>query len=190
MTFTAGSISASGKFGLTIADGAVTVTGNGVTINVDGEQFTGSFSIDAESTFTSFTITSATLLLGNGVFKVDDLSGSFSLGATDSSTNLIGDFDASVDGATFTGGVGITVTSSSVTLSGTSDTLTIGDNTVSGDFTASDNAGTITVGGTNISASFGGGLVTIGSGASFSVTVTTGDVTGSFSGGDVGGCCE
>jgi hypothetical protein len=183
VTFASGTISTSGSFGLSISEGAVTVVGNNVTINVDGEQFTGSFSIDAESTTTTFTITDASLLFGGGLFQIDDLTGSFTLGSGgNSSSGLSGDFNATVGGATFTGAVGITVAASAITLSGTSDTLTIGDETVSGNFTASDNAGTITVGGSNINASLGGGLVTVGPGASMSLTVTTGDVTGSFSG--------
>ncbi|HEY1684279.1 MAG TPA: hypothetical protein VGG19_05925, partial [Tepidisphaeraceae bacterium] len=182
VTFTSGGVNASGTFGVSIADGSVTVVGTDVTITVDSEKFTGNFSIIAGSTSTEFDVTDASLFFGSAAMQINNLSGSFTLGSSSSSDNLQGDFDASIGGVSFTGEAGITVSDSDITLSGNTDTLTIGDQTVTGDFTASDSAGTITLGGSNISASLGNGLVTIGGASSFSISIGTNSVSGSFSG--------
>ena len=72
-------------------------------------------------------------------------------------------------------------------VSGTADTFAIGDNTLAGNFTFTQSGSDLALGITNLTASLGGGLVKIGgqaasSGATANLTVSSGQVSGSFSG--------
>ncbi len=141
--FSGSSASTSGQFTATISAGSVQLSGTGVTITVDGENFTGSFAVDAEPTYTSFTMTDASLSFGGGVVSLTGLTGSFEADdAGNYSGSVSGTLAATSGSASISGSAAVVFGSNgALSLAGTSDTITVGNETVSGDFTLTDDSG-------------------------------------------------
>lgn len=183
VAFAGGGVTSSGDFSATFDDTGVHIGASNVSVIVQNESFTGSFTVDAQPTLTTFTITAATLHFGSDLLQVDDLNGNFSIDSSGSASGTVsGTLAASIGQGSFSGLVGVGFGGGTVTLSGNGDTLAIGDETITGDFTLTDNgSGSVSMSGTSISASLGGGLVTVG-GASLSLSLASGSVVGSFTG--------
>ena len=85
----------------------------------------------------------------------------------------------------FAGGVAVTFGAGTMSLSGTSDTLTVGDQSISGSFsisqTGSGAGSTVSVSASGVNASLGGGLVKV-TGGSLTATVGSGSFSASVSG--------
>jgi hypothetical protein len=186
--FSGSSASTSGQFTATITGGSVQLSGTGVTITVDGENFTGSFAVDAEPTYTSFTMTNASLSFGGGVVSVTGLTGNFEANNTGNySGSVSGTLSASSGSAAISGSVAVEFGSSNaMTLSGTSDTITVGDQTVSGNFTLTDNSGDVNISASGVSTNLGGGLVQVTNG-SLNASITDNTFSGNVSGSVVAG---
>ncbi len=186
--FSGSSASTSGQFTATISGGSVQLSGTGVTVTVDGENFTGSFAVDAEPTYTSFTMTNASLSFGGGVISVTGLTGSFEAdNAGNYSGSVSGTLAASSGSASISGSAAVVFGSNSaLTLAGTSDTISVGDQTVSGNFTLADNSGDVSISASGVSTNLGGGLVQVTNGslnASITDNTFNGNVSGSVSAG-------
>ena len=185
--FTGSSTQASGNFTANVSGGSAQIVGNNVTIMVDNQAFTGSFTVDAQTTYTAFTMTNATLSFGGGLVSVSGLTGSFQQSAGSNYTgSASGTLSATAGQASISGSAALNFgNDGTLSLAGTSDTLAIGNQSVSGSFNFTD----ATVGGTsnvsisasNVSANLGGGLVTVGNG-SFSASDTQSGFTGLVNG--------
>ncbi len=186
--FSGSSASTSGQFTATISGGSVQLSGTGVTITVDGENFTGSFAVDAEPTYTSFTMTNASLSFGGGVVSVTGLTGSFEAdNAGNYSGSVSGTLAASSGSASISGSAAVVFGSNSaLSLAGTSDTISVGDQSVSGNFTLTDNSGDVSISASGVSTHLGGGLVQVSNGslnAEITSSTFSGNVSGSVSAG-------
>jgi hypothetical protein len=185
--FSSGGTSASGNFTANISGGSAQIVGNNVTINVDNEAFTGSFSVNAQPTYTAFTMTSASLSFGGGLVSVTGLTGSFQTSSGSNYTgSASGTLSATVGQATIAGSAAVDFGSDgTLTLAGTGDTIVLGNQFISGDFNLTDatanSVSNVSIGATNVSVSLGGGLVDVSDG-SFSANITQSGFTGSVSG--------
>ena len=187
-----GSVSGTVAFsggGVTVTSGALTATvsgssygfsGTNVVLTVLGQQISGSFAITASAGSTTFGITSATLLFGNGLLSVGNLSGSFTVSGGATTGTVSGSIATSIGSAAFAGNVSLGFSGSTMSLSGTSDTLTVGDQSVAGNFsisqTGSGASTAVSFSATGVTASLGGGVVTLSSG-----TLTASIASGAFS---------
>lgn len=183
ISFSGGGVTSSGDFYASFDGTGTHIGADNVNVIVHGQTFAGSFSVDAQPTSTTFTVTDASLQYGSGLLTVTDLTGSFTVNSGGTATGTVsGTMAASIGQASFSGGLAVGFGSTSLTLSGTNDVLTIGDESISGSFSITDDgAGTLTISATDVSANLGGGLVTV-DGASLSVTATSGSVVGTFTG--------
>ncbi len=182
-----GGSSVSGAISVTFDANGYHLGGSNVSIAVLGQTITGSFTIDASGGSTTFTITNASLLFGNGLLTADHLTGSFTIdGSNNAAGTVSGVLATTIGGAAIAGGISVVFGASAMTLAGTSDTVTVGDQSVSGDFSVSQSGSgagtTVSVAATGVNALLGpGGLVRV-TNASFNLSLSQGQFTGSASG--------
>ena len=180
--FSSGGVSvASGAFSVTVGNSSFSLSGTNVVLNVLGQQLSGSFTVSAGAGSTTFTITDATLLFGGGVLSADNLSGSFTVSGGSTTGTVSATINTSIGSAAFAGAISIGFGASTMTLNGTSDTLTVGDQSISGSFTITQSGSNVAISASNVTASLGGGLVSVTNG-SFSATLSSGSVTATASG--------
>ncbi len=174
----------SGQLAVSIVNGAIQASGNNDTLTLLGQTFTASFAFLEDSHGFELNIAGLGFSLG-GVLSVAGASGTLSVNSAGISGSTTGSVSSTLAG--LGGTLGVAFVPGKLLVSGTADTLAFGDQSLAGNFTFSSVGRNLQLDITNLTASLGGGLVTLGGaspnvGATASLTVNNGQVSGSFNG--------
>ena len=177
---------------VTVAPGAITAAGTGDTVVIGSSPtITGNFSFSEDSAGLELMINSVSI--NASAFMVSGAQGSVLVTPSGLSGSVSGAFTSTVAG--LSGNLGVIFTtgppaSLQITASNTNFVIGTGasQQSITGDFAVTVTGSTVTLATTDLTASLGGGLVTVGpqpgapTGASGSLTITSGTVSGTFSG--------
>ncbi|MDB5289858.1 MAG: hypothetical protein JWL69_1099, partial [Phycisphaerales bacterium] len=181
----AAAVSFSGPISVSVTSTVIEATGTGDSITVAGQTISGvGFHFFKDASGLELTVSGINLAYA-GVLAVNNAGGTLLVSPTGVSGSAAGTLSSTILG--LSGNLSVAFGPGSLQISGTADKLAIGDNSLTGDFSFTNDAQGLHLSSTDMNASLGNGLVTIGgpagsNGATASLMVSGGHVTGSFSG--------
>ncbi|HEX8911189.1 MAG TPA: hypothetical protein VF796_02435, partial [Humisphaera sp.] len=175
-----------GTYSVTVAPGAVTVTGTNATLGIFGQTISGNFTFSKTPTATNLRVDNLALSLGNGLVAVTGGTANFTLAGGQITGTASGNVSAGAGlPVSFSGLVSVAVATTGITVAGTGLRLTIAGQTLTGDlkFSRNNSSGAIAIGVANMAFASGGASVTASGNLLIAPTGLSGSLTASAGGG-------